>query len=57
LKPSAAEESYAWDARDGEIGKHADVVAGNEDLPDFLVQADSADFKYASAPWVSPTGP
>jgi hypothetical protein len=42
LKPSAAEEAYAWDFGDGEIGNYADVVAVDEDLPDFLVQADSA---------------
>ena len=40
LKPSAAEESYAWDFGDGGIGKYADAV--DEDLPDFLVQADGA---------------
>ena len=43
MKPSAAEESYAWDFGDGEICKYAAVVAVDEDLADFLVQTDSAD--------------
>jgi hypothetical protein len=43
LKPSAAEESYAWDFGVGEISKYAEVGAVDEDLPDLLVQAESAD--------------
>ena len=43
---------------DGEIGKYTDVVAVDEDLSDFLVQADTADLlQVCVGASGSPTGP